>query len=191
MMKSESVERDWIKEVGGPAYASIVEMVDSLECDYDRLEELRNERDELTVAMDDAVADEAHSSDRETEKAMLDARASLDEWNADNAEELAELSSAAGECEDRESAEDRIREDPLTIRVRSGWVDIGGEMEPEEFEILLSTGGPAVRIIGELDGNREPCRARLEVQDWFKPWSEYLPANSDVLLTYCRVFCFE
>lgn len=137
--------------------ASIREMVAALECDYDRLEELRD-ADERT-----------------------------DEEN----EELAELQGAAGECEDREQAEQRIHEDPLSLLYRSGWVESKDDMEPEEFELLLTTGGPAVRILGEIrDG--EPRRAWLEVQDWGKPWTRYYEAGCDeLLMAYCRCFCME
>ena len=56
--------------------------------------------------------------------------------------------------------------------------------------LLLTTGGPAVQIVGELDENQEPKNARLMVQDWFTPWTEYVEADHDVLLDYCRVFYF-
>jgi hypothetical protein len=76
------------------------------------------------------------------------------------------------------------------VEVRSGWTSVGEPLEPEDFVILLATGGPAVRIRGELDANKEPSRAWLEVQDWFKPWTEYVPASQDVLLTYAQQFYF-
>ena len=83
-----------------------------------------------------------------------------------------------------------IYEDPLSVEVRSGWVTPGAEMTPEDFCILLGTGGPATRIRGELDEYGEPYRAWLEVQDWGKPWTQYFPAEQDTLLTYARCFCF-
>lgn len=92
----------------------------------------------------------------------------------------------------REKAQQEIQEDPLSIQVRSGWHAVGEESTPEEFEILLDTGGPAVRIVGELDRG-EPTRARLETQDWGTPWTEYRGAwggGADVLLTYARQFHF-
>ena len=162
-------ETDWVEQVGAPAYASIAEMVAALECDYDRLEELREERRAIT----DGESDE-----------------DLEAWDAENAERLAELEKAAGKCENREQAQQRIEEDALSVSVRSDWVCPGEDMAPCEFNILLATGGPAVRIVGDLDDNNEPCSARLEVQDWFKPWTEYVPADSDTLLAYCRCFYF-
>jgi hypothetical protein len=159
-------EKDWIEKVGAPAYSAIREMVLAAQCDYDRLEELRDEA-------------EAHDGGREA-------------WAKENeaeAEELAELEKEAGCCERREEAEQRIIEDPLSVQFRSGWVSSKEEMEPEEFNILLTTGGPAVRIVGEIrDG--QPHRPRLEVQDWGKPWTEYFSAESEILEIYCTYFYF-
>lgn len=107
-------------------------------------------------------------------------------------EELAELEQAAWPCESVEDAEEAIQQDPLEVSVRSGWSSPGETMEPEEFCILLCTGGPAVRIRGELDQYSQPCRAWVEYQDWFTPWTEYHGENldRDALLTYCQQFYF-
>lgn len=175
-----TTEKDWVKEVGEPAYASIVEMVAAYQCDYDRLEELREAR-----------------NDYEPDKAVLDMgpdtepRASTwAEECPDDAEELKELEEAAGECESQDDAYTRIQEDALSVEIRSDWTTPGEPMTPGEFNILLTTGGPAVRIMGELDEHGEPYRAWLEVQDWGKPWTQYFPADPDTLLTYARCFCF-
>lgn len=54
--------------------------------------------------------------------------------------------------EEREAAQTSIDEDPLSVEVRGDWHVPGGEgAKPSEFMILLCTGGPAVRIRGELD----------------------------------------
>jgi hypothetical protein len=159
------------REQAAAQMASIAEMVAALECDYERLQELREARDDWNA--------DSHPTP----------------WsvaNTDEAEELAELEEAVGECESREDAEQRIQEDPLSVEVRSGWYQPGGDNEPEEFKILLCTGGPAVQIRGELDQHGEPHRAWLEYQDWFTPWIEYHgdAVNHDALLTYCRQFYF-
>lgn len=166
---------DWAEKIGKPAMASIREMVAALECDYDRLEELRE-------AYADLEAEDA--------EALEELRR---EWTEDNGEEFKELQDAAGECEDREDAERRIHKDAPSVAVRSDWCNVGEEdMTPAEFQILLCTGGPAVRIMGELDGHGEPRRAWLEVQDWGKPWTEYYePDAADVLLAYARCFVFS
>lgn len=73
-----------------------------------------------------------------------------------------------------EAARTAIHHDPLSIQVRDGWRDIGGQSEgAEEFEILLSTGGPAARIRGTLDEHMEPETFHIEVQDWFTPWTGF------------------
>lgn len=61
----------------------------------------------------------------------------------------------------------------------------------KSYEILLSTGGPALRIVGELDYTYdEPYTARLEFQNWGIPWTPF-PLNvkdEDALLRYARSF---
>lgn len=172
-----STSEDSLKETGRCAAASLVEMVAALECDYDRLETLRGMRTDF--------ADE--DSDAGVSNIMWAAA------NPDEASELAELEEAAGECATREEAETRIQEDALSVEVRSGWEDpltfFAGEAPPAEFNILLATGGPAVRIMGELS-NGEPERAWLEVQDWGTPWTRYYDIEQDTLLAYARCFYF-
>ena len=95
----------------------------------------------------------------------------------------------------REDAEQTIHEDVLSVEVRSGWYQPGstdGTEKPEQFTILLCTGGPAVRIIGDLDQYGQPESARIEHQDWGTPWTEYRinAEDEEVLLTYCRQFYF-
>ena len=92
-----------------------------------------------------------------------------------------------------EGIDQEISEDPLSVQVRSDWGDIGAELEPAEFEILLSTGGPASRIVGELNQYKWPTRPRLQHQDWFTPWTEYLDATdaqNEALDWYCGMFYF-
>lgn len=105
--------------------------------------------------------------------------------------EMVEALRAAGDNEDaREAAEQAIHESPLTVQVRSGWVSPGGKMEAEEYEILLCTGGPAVRIVGDLNEHSEPINAILEHQDWFTPWTPYHQADAEILLEYAGCFYF-
>lgn len=150
-------------------YSSICEMVAALEVDYDRLDELKDE-----------FESEMSKEDRS-------------EWIKQNCGEFAELLQAANDCENRDAAYDRIQEDPLSVEVRSGWYSPGSDPSsryPEEFQILLCTGGPAVRIVGELDENGTPTRAWMEYQDWGTPWTMYLGASEEVLLKYCEQFYF-
>jgi hypothetical protein len=195
---STDTQWDKLQEIGRNAMASIAEMVAALNCDYDRLQELRDERDgyepECICKADEHGPDTCdHDCGCPECWDTWDDGFRKSQWakdNADDAEELAELTEAAGECESREDAEQRIQEDPLSLEFRSGWVSSKDEMEPEEFCLLLSTGGPAVRIIGEIrDG--EPHRPVLQTQDWGTVWTEYTNADRDVLLDYCRVFYFD
>jgi len=94
---------------------------------------------------------------------------------------------------DADLAKQAISEDPLEVSTRSGWHSPGAEeVGDAEYLILLCTGGPAVRITGQLDEHGEPDSARLEYQDWFTPWAGY-PTNraqEQTLLTYARQFYF-
>jgi hypothetical protein len=91
---------------------------------------------------------------------------------------------------DADAAREEIQESPLSLQVRSGWVSPGETMEAAEFELLLSTGGPALRIRGELNAHREPDRAWLEYQDWGTPWTQYFEVEQETLLAFCRCFYF-
>lgn len=180
---------NWAELIGKPAYESIAEMVAAMECDYDRMDELRDEREALADEVSEyAHVDEEDDPEQEDVDRHNEAAANLKEWDEENAEELKELEAAAGECKDSDDARDRIDEDPLDITIRGERRN--GEWEADEFVILLATGGPAVRIMGELDEHGEPYRAWLEVQDWFKPWTQYFAADQDTLLSYCRCFNF-
>lgn len=94
---------------------------------------------------------------------------------------------------DRHEAETVITEDPLSIEVRSDWHAPGEPDLSSEYLILLCTGGPAVRITGELDEHRQPETAELQYQDWFTPWRPYLDMTDEereALLSYARQFYF-
>ena len=99
--------------------------------------------------------------------------------------------------QDYDLAEDielTIQEDALEVLVRDDWRAPGAERcnAPEEFSILLSTGGPAVRIAGSLDINCLPSNVRLEHQDWFEPWQQYplSPLDYKVVLEYASQHYF-
>ena len=88
---------------------------------------------------------------------------------------------------------DRVTEDPLSVQVRSDWHDLGEAPENAEFCILLCTGGPAVRITGDLyDEQVQSCR--LQHQDWGTPWTDSIvvdPNQKQALQWYCDQFCWE
>lgn len=95
-----------------------------------------------------------------------------------------------------EDAQQAIQEDPLSVEVRGDWYTPGhrqGENKSyvNEYRILLSTGGPATRIVGELDDYAQPVTAKLQVQDWFLSWTDFVPQEDDeVLLTYAQQFWY-
>ena len=138
-------------------YESIVQMIAAVECDYERLEELRDiEEGERTQ---------------------------------DETEEMIDLEKDAGENQNREDAITAIQEDPLSVEVREGWKEPGTVGNLDDFQILLCTGGPAVRIRGELQDG-QPHRAWLEYQDWGTPWTQYFGASQQTLLAYASYFYF-
>jgi hypothetical protein len=97
--------------------------------------------------------------------------------------------------DESDSSREAIQEDALSVSVRSGWHSPGSDDgTPEEFEILLCTGGPAVRLIGTLDQHSEPDTVTMQVQNWFQPWTDFNPDigedDHSVLLTYARCFYF-
>ena len=94
--------------------------------------------------------------------------------------------------ETREAAETEIHEAPLSLSVRNGWYSPSAPEDqegPEEYEILLSTGGPALRIFGRIGEHFEPTSAELQMQDWYIPWERY-PAPEAVLLRFVQQFYF-
>lgn len=159
---------------------SIVAMVAALECDYDRLSTLRDERSDLVSAAEDP----------ESEDETTEALNALATWHEENIEELNELQAAAGDCADEEEARERIQENALSVEVRSGWDIVGGDMSASEFRIVLCTGGPHVEIRGELDNYGQPSRAWMQYQDWGTPMTQVFGVEQSTLLTYCSQFYF-
>lgn len=173
-MTNTTDDKDSAKDQARAQVESIAEMVAALHCDYDRLQELRED-------LADFVSESALSAEDAAYK-----------WRADNpneAEELADLIEAAGDCADQDEARERILEDALSVEVRSGWHSVGEDAEPEEFRILLCTGGPHVEIVGELDDNKEPDRVRILYKDWGTS-GELFEFEHDTVLTYCHQFFF-
>ncbi len=164
-----------LTEVGTAAMASIREMVAALQCDYDRMIDLRDERATCPNTDDDG------NQVSET----------WEQGNPHDAAELAALEAAAGGCTEREDAETIIHEDALSVEVRSDWTSLGEPLKAGEYCLLLSTGGPATRIVGDLDGG-QPTSARLEVSDWGTPWTVHPTTHTDdaYLLAYANCFYF-
>lgn len=154
---------------------SIEEMVAALDVDYDRLEELRDERNDFET--------EEPCTRQETWNAWSAA-------NPEQAEELAKLEAAAGNCNNEDDAREQIQQDALSVEVRSGWQSVGEQLAPAEFRIVLCTGGPHVELQGELDDNDVPDRVRVIYADWGES-GELFDFNRDTVLRYCQEFYFE
>lgn len=157
---------------------SIADLIAALTLDYDMLEELREELADL----------------EEQQAELMGAPAGYLQWETANGqrldgirEELTELERVADGCADADEARDRIMEDPLSIETRSGWVSVGEEMIPEEYRIVLCTGGPHVEIVGDLDQHGAPCRVRIVYRDWGES-GELFDFDHDAVLAYAQQF---
>ena len=94
-----------------------------------------------------------------------------------------------------EEIRETIINSALSVEFRSGWysslydrVRIG---EPAEFKILLSWGGPSLRIIGEIEENFA-VNPKLQYQDWGTLWTdlEITEDQQDALNWFCNCFYF-
>jgi len=129
----------------------------------------------------------------DVDHARAQARAQLDHI----IEQVAQLEAAQGDHE-REEAEREIFENPLELLVRAarqGWQSPNNPepFDPAEFQLLMCTGGPAVRVLGDLDQYGDPETASIEYQDWGTPWTLYTtvnPAEREALLKFCSQFFF-
>ena len=98
--------------------------------------------------------------------------------------------------EAREKVVEQAQEEALSVEFRSGWTHDLNDMKPEQFKILLSTGGPACQVIGNLDQYNQPTDIKIQYQDWFQPWKTLLTSpekckiDSQALFWFCECFYF-
>jgi hypothetical protein len=165
--------KDTAQDQARAQYESIQELLAAASMDWDRYQELIDMRDEHEMDMREATSPRPFNAVHPNE-----------------AEELADMEdiALAADVTSEDEAQTRIYEDPLSVQVRSDWTDPGATMVAGEFMILLCTGGPAVRIVGELDDNGDPARAWMEFQDWGTPWTRYGAASQDELVRYASYF---
>ena len=104
-----------------------------------------------------------------------------------------------GECRSvwnwtTDGIQEEARNEALSVEFRSGWTSNLESMEPEEFKILLSTGGPACQIIGKLDQYKQPTDIEIQYQDWGTPWTtleiSYHHDDYQALEWFCNCFYF-
>lgn len=156
--------------------SSIVALVTALDVDYDQLDALRSERD-------DYASERADEDGTAREKAIAD-------WTLmfpSDAAELAEREGQAGDCTCVDDAQEAIDQYPLSCEVRSGWSMSGEDLTPEEFRIVLCTGGPHVEIVGDLDHNGSACSVRVRYRDWSES-GELFDFDRDAVLRYVSNF---
>lgn len=96
---------------------------------------------------------------------------------------------------DAEDVLERIHQMPLSLEVRGGWYTPGDSesTKPDEFRILLTTGGPALQLVGDLDEYGQPSNPRLQWQDWGTPWTNYRDTNEEqdvALQVFANCFYF-
>tara|TARA_R100000988_G_scaffold460_1_gene272 strand:- start:4 stop:423 length:420 start_codon:yes stop_codon:yes gene_type:complete len=96
------------------------------------------------------------------------------------------------EEEEIEQIKESINNSALSVEFRSGWSTNYDELEIEEFKILLSWGGPALRVIGELDQYKQAENVKLQFQDWGTPWTDYelTEKEKESLNWFCNCFYF-
>ena len=121
------------------------------------------------------------------------------ETMVENFEEISHLNSLNPTTEEQENRIEEITQEvlnsALSLEFRNGWYSdlyhLKGVTEPIEFKILLSWGGPALRIIGEIEENYA-VNPKLQFQDWGTPWTDYeLTEEQETALNwFCNCFYF-
>lgn len=172
-------------------FAEIKELVAKLEAAQDPAEDI--------ALIDRDSLDDKHKAIFDKPWLLQEADGSLEEFDTEEEAAAAQrawreehhLDPMTGEAEQEDDIRRRIEEGPLSVQVRDGWRSPGAPSDgAEEYEILLSTGGPALRIYGEISGG-SPSTAELQAQDWFKPWTPVPDIDDDILLKYAQNFYFE
>ena len=98
----------------------------------------------------------------------------------------------SNDYDEQDELRESILNSALSVEFRSGWyTSLDDELVPEEFKILLTWGGPALRIIGELD-NYGPVNPKLQYQDWGTPWIDFeiTEDQQKALNWFCNCFYF-
>jgi len=76
--------------------------------------------------------------------------------------------------EDCEALEEEARTLALSLEVRSDWHSVGDNLEPTQGRLLITTGGPALQVLLDIDDN-EGSDPRLQIADWGRNWTDYKP----------------
>ena len=131
---------------------------------------------------------ELHSRivDRDTE--LVDALTEAEPEPSDDLVELRRLLDDHGVSGDtwegiEDSMQDAIDAWPLGMDVH-GRREPGGEWLVIGFELLLTFGGPACRLVASLGGGTEIVDARIEYCGWGTPWTALADIPGRVLATH-------
>ena len=94
--------------------------------------------------------------------------------------------------EEIEQIRENILNSALSVEFRSGWNSNPNQLEIEEFKILLTWGGPALRVIGDLNQYKEPENIKMQFQDWGTFWTDFKITENqqEALNWYCSCFYF-
>ena len=94
--------------------------------------------------------------------------------------------------EKQEEIKENILNSALSVEFRSGWTSNPNDIELEEFKILLTWGGPALRVIGELNQYKEPENVKMQYQDWGTFWTDFeiTENQQEALNWFCNCFYF-
>lgn len=162
---------DHAKDQAQAQLRSILELVAAYEMDWERFEEMKEEREFF-------------------KKEEL--YAELVEWEEENLEEWEELAEIAGDYEDQVLVREAMLENALSCETRTDWSSNSGDNEPAEFRLCLMTGGGHVEVMGELGQYGEPVQAWIQYCDWGTPMTRLhiSPDDEANLLTYCEQFYF-
>ena len=92
----------------------------------------------------------------------------------------------------QEEIKESILNSALSVEFRSGWTSNPNDIELEEFKILLTWGGPALRVIGELNQYKEPENVKMQYQDWGTFWTDFeiTENQQEALNWFCNCFYF-
>jgi len=98
------------------------------------------------------------------------------------------LNALEDDYEARDTIEQEARENALSIETRTAWSTDPTDSEPNEFRIVLCTGGPHVEIRGDVDLDH----VQLDYQGWGDPMQSLYGTleESALLEQYCHLFYF-
>lgn len=110
-------------------------------------------------------------------------------WKTDILVDIKKLEAITDEDEADEFT-DQLREQALSVEVRSDWVEPRErDFEAGEYKILLAYGGPSIEITGELGLYGEATTAEFIGRWWGCKHAEHIPSYEiEAVLKYVNLF---